>query len=502
MPPRPVERRLGEPPQCGGYHRAVKPLAWLVAVLVVLVPAAGPRGQNLPDLGERAQSDLTPQAERRIGQQIMREIRRDADYIDDPEITAYVQSVGYRLVAVSTDARQEFTFFVIRDRTINAFAMPGGFIGVHSGLLVNAQSESEFAGVMAHEVAHVTQRHLARQLQAQNQLTPLALLGLGLAALAARSNPQLAQGALIASQAAPVAAFLNYSRDFEREADRVGYQMLEASGFDVAGMPAFFDRLQKNTRLYDNNAPAYLRTHPLTTERIADMQNRLHDAPYRQRADSREFQLVRAKLRATDGAPGEAATFFRTALAEKRFAEEAPMRYGYAVALARAKQFAPADREISQVRKTAPPHPMFETLAARVRLGLNDPQGAERILAAAVQTYPENFAVRLDYAEALQAVGNHQRVVELLGPYASSRGEAVRPYQLLAKSYAALGRRTDQHRALAEAYFLQGGLAAAVEQLTLAQTAADADFFTLSAVDARLREVRVLQQEELKNKPR
>ena len=479
----------------------MKQFRWLILVLALL-PGVAPRGQNLPDLGERAQSDLTPQAERRIGEQIMREIRRDPDYIDDPEITGYVQSVGYRLVSVSADAREEFTFFVVRDRTINAFAMPGGFIGVHSGLIVGAQSESEFAGVMAHEVAHVTQRHLARQLQAQNQLTPLSLLGLGLAALAARSNPQLAQGALIASQAAPVAAFLSFSRDYEREADRVGYQMLQAGGYDVAGMPSFFERLQKTTRLYDNNAPAYLRTHPITTERLADMQNRVQDAPYRQRPDPIEFQLVRAKLRATEGRPEESVTFFRSALADKRFGEEAPMRYGYAVALARAKDFKTAQTEIAQVRKLGPPHPMYDTLAARVALGLGDAAGAEKILAAAMQNYPDNRAVRLEYAEALQAVGNHKRVVELLGDRMTQRVDEVRPYQLLAKSYAALGRRTDQHRALAEAYYLQGGLAAAVIQLTSAQSAADADFFTLSAVDARLREVRAQQQEEIKNKNR
>jgi predicted Zn-dependent protease len=479
----------------------VKRLRW-IALFVALLPGLALRGQNLPDLGERAQSDLSPQAERRIGEQIMREIRRDPDYVDDPEVTAYVQSVGYRLVSVSTDARQEFTFFVVRDRTINAFAMPGGFIGVHSGLIVGSQSESEFAGVMAHEVAHVTQRHLARQLQAQNQLTPLALLGLGLAALAARSNPQLAQGALIASQAAPVAAFLSFSRDFEREADRVGYQMLQAGGYDVAGMPSFFERLQKSTRLYDNNAPAYLRTHPLTTERIADMQNRVQDAPYRQRADPVEFQLVRAKLRATDGKPEDAVAFFRGALADKRFGEEMPMRYGYAVALARAKQFGAADAEIARVRKAGPPHPMYETLAARIRTGLGDPAGAEKILAAASRAYPDNGAVRLEHAEALQALGNHQRVVELLGEQMSLRGEDAQPYRLLAKSYAALGHRTEQHRALAEAYYLQGGLAAAVEQLTFAQTAADADFYTMSAVDARLRELRALLQDELKNRKR
>jgi predicted Zn-dependent protease len=477
----------------------VKRYAWLFLALA-LVPGLPGRAQNLPELGERAQADFSPQQERRVGEQIMRQIRRDPDYIDDPEVGAYVQSVGQRLVAVSADARLEFTFFVVRDKMINAFALPGGFIGVHSGLIVNAQTESEFAGVMAHEIAHVLQRHLARQMQAYNQLSPLALVGLGLAILAARSSPELAQGAAVASQAAPVAAMLNFSREFEREADRVGFQILQDGGYEPVGMASFFARLQQNTRLYDNNAPAYLRTHPLTVERIADMQNRAQEAPYRQRADSVEFQLVRAKLRAGDGAPSDAVAYFRTLLAEKRFATETATRYGYAQALARAKDYAAAEREVALLRKAAPPHPMIETLATRVRLAAGDAAGAEKIIAAAAQNYPDNAGVLYEYAEVLQARGNHARAIEVLREVLRHRPQDARAYNLIAKSYSALGRRTDQHRALAEGYYLQGGLAAAVDQLHLAQKAGDGDFYTLSAIDARLRELRRVQEEEIKER--
>ncbi len=477
----------------------MKRYAWIILALALAAGLPG-RAQNLPDLGERAQSDLSPQQERRIGEQIMRQIRRDPDYIDDPEIGAYVQSVGQRLVAVSMDARQEFTFFVVRDRTINAFALPGGFIGVHSGLIVGAQTESEFAGVMAHEVSHVVQRHLARQLQAQNQLSPLALVGLGLAILAARASPQLGQGAAVAAKAAPLAAMLNFSREFEREADRVGFQILQDGDFDPAGMATFFTRLQQNSRLYDNNAPAYLRTHPLTVERIADMQNRAQEAPYRQRPDSIEFQLVRAKLRAGDGAPPEAVAHFRTLLAEKRFATETATRYGYAQALLRAKDYPGAEREAGLLRKSAPPHPMIETLATRVRMAAGDRAGAEKIIAAAALNYPDNAGVLYEYAEVLQAAGSHARAIEVLREVLKQRPQDARAYNLIAKSYSALGKRTEQHRALAEGYYLQGGLAAAVEQLQFAQKAGDGDFYTLSAIDARLRELRRQQQEELKEK--
>jgi len=490
---------LGEPYQPCGYHNAVHRLGSLLLALA-LAAAPGARAQTLPDLGESAQTELTPQQERRIGDSIMREIRRDPDYVGDPEIADYVQQVGFRLVAASPESRRHFEFFVVRDRTVNAFAMPGGYIGVHTGLLLASQTESEFAGVLAHELAHVLQRHLARQFEAQSKATHLSLLAFALSVLAARSSPQAAQAGIVAAQAAPTAIFLNYSRDFEREADRVGYQILEASGYDTAGMPAFFERLQKATRLYENNAPVYVRTHPLTTERIADMQNRQATAPYRQRPDSHEFQLVRAKLRAADGRPEDAVAFFRTALAERRFADEAAVRYGYAAALARARDFKAADAEISALRKTARSHPMYETLAARIKAGAGDLAGAEKILAAAAQAHPDVLAIKYDLAEILQRLGRDKEAVALLDELVKRRSGDPRIYQMLARSYAALDVRTQQHRALAEAYYLQGSVPAAIEQLQLAQTAGDSDFYTLSAIDARLRELKRVQVEELKDR--
>jgi predicted Zn-dependent protease len=476
---------------------------WLLLVLVpvlVLVPTHAARTQNLPDLGDSAQADVTPQMERRIGESIMREIRRDPAYVDDPEVRDYVQAIGYRLVAASGETRQDFEFFVIRDKTVNAFAMPGGFIGIHTGLLLAAQTESEFASVLAHEIAHVLQRHMARQYDAQSKISKVSLLALAIAVLAARSNAQVAQAAVIAGQAAPAAVYLNYSRDFEREADRVGFQILESSGFDTAGMPGFFERLQKATRLYENNAPTYLRTHPLTTERIADMQNRNAAAPYRQRPDSVDFQLVRAKLRAADGRPEEAVAFFRTALAEKRFAEEGAVRYGYAAAALRAKDVSTAGTELAAARKLVPPHAMLETLAARIRIEAGDPAGAEKILAAARAAFPDAAAVKYAYADVLQRLGRDKEAVVMLAELAKGRGADPQLYQLIAKSYAALGQRTQQHRALAESYLLQGSLPAAIEQLQFAQAAGDSDFYTLSAIDARLRELKAQQAQALKDR--
>jgi len=464
--------------------------------------AASVAAQNLPDLGESAQAALSSAEEREIGESIMREIRNDPEYVDDPEILAYVQALGQRLATAAPVERPNYQFFVIRNPEVNAFALPGGYIGIHSGLILTAQTESELASVVGHEIGHLVQHHMARMVDKQNQLQIASIAGLALALLAAASNPQVAQAAAITSQAAPIQAMLSYSRDFEREADRVGFQILSDSGFDVHGMPAFFERLQRSTRLYENNAPGYLRSHPLTSDRIADMQNRALDSRFRQVRDSVEFGLVRAKLRAATGTPEQAAAFFRDALTDRRFVDEAAVHYGYADALVRAQQLDLAAEQVAAARKSGLRHPMLETLAARVKLAAGDPAGAIGVLSAARMRYPENAGVNYEYAQALLLAGRPRDALEVLIPLTRRYSQDPKLYEMQARAYSQLGKRTEQHRALAEMYLLKGGIQAAIEQLRLAQQAGDADFYVLSAVDARLRELQRQYNAELRRRKR
>src|SRR5688500_16049482 len=290
----------------------------LIAVFlgILALPALG---QALPDLGSAGDSSLAPQVERRIGEAIMRDIRfREPTYLDDPEVADYLGNLGSRLAQNSAGARQDFEFFAMRDHTINAFALPGGFVGVHTGLLLAAESESEVASVLAHEVAHVTQRHIARMLGQQQQMQLPMLAALAAAVLLGRSRPDLASGAVAAASAGAAQSQLSYSRDFEREADRIGFQALEAAGFDVHAMGSFFEKLQRGMRVADDGTvPGYLRTHPVTTERIADAQNRAASLPYKQHLDSPELQIVRAKLRAEAGDARETVQFFQSAVRER-----------------------------------------------------------------------------------------------------------------------------------------------------------------------------------------
>jgi predicted Zn-dependent protease len=469
----------------------------LLIFTIALLLAWRAFAQPLPELGDTSSAALSPSLERRIGEQAMRDIRqRDPHFLDDPELTEYVNALGRRLVGAAPDARLDFQFFVMQDNTINAFAMPGGFVGVHTGLILAAQTEAELAGVLSHEIAHVTQHHMARMLAQQGQISIPAIAALIVAVLAARSGSDVSQGIVAAAGAGSIQAQLNYSRDYEREADRMGFQILQEAGFDVSGMATFFERLQKAGRLYDNNAPAYMRTHPLTSERIADMQNRAYLAAYKQSPDSLEFHFVRAKLSAEQGSPRDAKANFVEIVRERRYASEAGARYGLALALARGRDYANAEAEVQRVRKLVGTNPMVELLAARIRAANGDQPGARDILQAALAHDPNYHPLTYALVQSLQALGQHDRALQLLAELVRNTPRDPQLYTLQARSHAALGQRLLQHQTLAEAYYLQGALPAAIEQLQLAQKSGDADFYQLSSVEARLRELRRMQTEE------
>ena len=258
----------------------------LAASLLIAIGASNPLPAHaqggLPTLGDG--SDLTSSEERRLGDRIIRELYRDPDYIDDPVIGEYVQGIWQPLMAaarargeLSPELDERFAWEVLlgRDRTVNAFALPGGYLGLHLGLIGVVGTRDELASVMAHELSHVTQRHISRLLTQQSRQTPLLLGAMVLGALAASKNPGATQALVVGGQALALQNQLNFSRDMEREADRVGMGLMEPAGFAPEGFVGMFDKLQQANRINDNGSWPYLRSHPLTTQRIADMQSRL-----------------------------------------------------------------------------------------------------------------------------------------------------------------------------------------------------------------------------------
>lgn len=469
-----------------------------MACVLVITPVSA---QNLPELGEVSSDDLSIATERRIGKQIMREIRqREASYLDDLDVEFYLNQLGGRLAGFSGDPGYGFEFFALNDPSINAFAMPGGYIGVHTGLILAAQSESELAGVLAHEVSHVTQRHIARQMFQSKRIGIASMVAMALGLLAASSSPQAAGAAIATSQAGAISAQLAYSRDFERESDRLGFEMLGQAGFDERGMAAFFVRLQQAVRLYENKATAYLRTHPLTGERLADMQNREQSLSYKQVPDSLEFHLVRAKLRAMQGRPVEAVKDFSNLLAERKFASEPAIRYGLAVAHYRDRNWPAAQREIDRARSLGDASPTLDRLAADVRVAQGRADEGLRLYRDAMLRYPLNQALIYGYGAALIESRRFADALSFAEIQLLGRPTDLRAHRMRAESYAGLGRRAMQHRSLAEVFALQGLTEGAIEQLHLAQRAGDANFFETSAIDARLRELKLLRLEELKER--
>jgi len=468
----------------------------VLAIGLLAVPTV--LAQALPELGEPAQSALTPLQERLIGQSIMKEARSDPGYYDDPEVTDYVSSVGNRLTAHSGDARQRFNFFLMNDPQINAFALPGGHIGLHTGLIAAAQSESEMAGVMGHEIAHVTQRHIARMVSNEQVSQWVSIASLAIAILASRANSQLAQAAAVTGPALSIQRQLNYSRDFEREADRLGLQMLEKAGFDANGMAAFFERLQRATRLADVGAPVFLRTHPVTYERISDMQGRSSRLPYRQVTDSIEFHLMRAKLKAELEPAHESVAYFQAVLAEKRYLSEAGARYGLAAALLRERNIPAARKAFADLNAVLKQHPAVDFLGCRIRLAGGDAD-ALACYRQALQRHPHYRPLAYDYAEALLQGRQPDEVLKVVAPRLASSSDDVRLYQYQSRAYAMLDKRLAHHRAQAEAYLRLGSTGAAVEQLQLGLKAGDGDYYQLSAAEARLRELRRLDAEERKD---
>lgn len=464
-----------------------------IVLLLCLSPCA--MSNDLPDLGDTSQTVLTPLQERQIGQQSMMQIRASKQYLDDAEINDYLNRLGYKLVANSAEPGSGFEFFVLNDYNINAFAMPGGFIGVNSGLLLTAQSESELAAVLSHEIAHVTQHHLARMVAGQQGDSLASMAAIAIAILAARSNPQASQAAITSMQAHSMQKQLDFTRTHEQEADRIGLDILQKSNFNIHAMPEFLDRLQKATRLLEGNTPGYLRTHPITSERIADIENRVHKQPYRLIADSLDFQLVRTKLIGGQKTATDAVAYFSDALGAQKHGNPIVQRYGLVSALLRSNKIEQAAQELATLRRQsrddqiARNNPMIETLAGQVKRASMNDTGALAFYRSAVQNHPQHRALVYDYADLLLNSNQAETAVKLLTEQLIRHPSDTTLYDLQARSYAMQGKRFEQHQALAYSYAWQGNLYGAIEQLELARQAGGS-FYQLSTIESDLRELR------------
>ncbi len=443
---------------------------------------------NLPDLGDQSAAVITPLQERKLGEDIMRQARRRLTFLDDAELNYYIQALGQRLVASSDSPQQDFRFYLVKDSSINAFAVPGGFISAHTGLLLATQSEAEFASVMAHEIAHITQRHIPRMI-ADAQRTTLPAMAALLAAVLLGAGG--GDAAIALTTAVVAQRGLNFSRAFEEEADRLGMTTLARANFDPRAMPAFFEQLQNVNRHNESSLPEFLRTHPVTTNRIADSRNRAERFPYRQVPDSPEFHHARARIRAlTTDDPVESVRTFRGNLAQGKYRDADAERYGYALALARTRQYDAARAEIQKLIERRPDLPAYRLAEAEIETAAGRYDAALVLYAAARRKFPGHTPLLRTHAEVLLKAGRAREARDILRLALKRQPDDPALYRLLAQAAGESGARVEAHQAQAEAQYLSGNPDAAIEQLQIAVRLARDNFYLQSSIEARIGAIR------------
>ncbi len=518
------------------------PLACGVPAQAQEARASGaPNAVALPALGDSVGQDLSPMAERRLGDRIMRSIRRDPDVIDDPLILSYVEEIWEHLlkaarqrgeIGTDLDASHAWEPFLVRDKTVNAFALPGGYIGVHLGLLAMTTSQDELASVLAHELSHVTQRHIARMMGQQARQSWVSLASMVLGILAASRNPAAAQAMIYGGQAVAIQGQLNFSRDMEREADRVGFGVLSDAGFEPAGMALMFSHLEQASRLNDDGSFPYLRTHPLTTERIGEAQARLgiqgwHQAlsngPASDSSLAAWHALMAARARVLTDTRSDALHTLATAVPAKNASslQAVSTLYAAAVAQQRTRDLVRAQQTLQQARLSAkllPPaqQGVVERVVAysQVDMLLDAGQAAEaaRTLSKLSEAprISEPLSPRPDLLlRARVALAQHaapdmwQDAAYRLQTHVSDHPGDASAWALLSELWQHLNQPLRAIRAEAEAVAALGDLPGAIDRIQGAvrrfRQPDAADVIELSVMDARLKAWQRQQREDMRD---
>lgn len=450
-----------------------------------------PVESELPDIGDSAGAVISPEQERMLGQSTMRQIRRLAPLVTDEEVEDYIQRLGMDL-GKHSNYYSDFHFFVIESPVINAFAVPGGYIGMHTGLILNSKSESEVASVLAHEIVHLTQRHGARMIEAASNLSMPSMAAFIGAILVAAINPQLGMGALAGVSAAQQQYQINFTRANEKEADRIGIELLQKSGFRTQSMADFFGRLELANRYSDPKMiPEYLRTHPVTVNRVAEARERADRMGDRfVREDSYEYYLIWHKLNVMSMPdPVQAKNYYEAVLREGTYNNKSAAHYGYALALIQGRDFERARRELDALLEEAPGLPAFRLAQAHLEVQAGNYREALLRLQQLHADEPESRAAAYAYVSLLNQTRQPERAKRVLREFGVADERDPRFYKLLAESEERLGDRANSHYNLAEYYRSVGELELAFEQLRLAQIVPDLSHYQRLRIDARIDEI-------------
>ncbi|MEN9757764.1 MAG: hypothetical protein RL755_1951 [Pseudomonadota bacterium] len=425
---------------------------------------------DLPEMGDSAGALISPQEEKQLGEAFFRSLHQQVDINQDSEIQQYIQNIGEKLVSHSDTPAYPFHFFVVMENAINAFAGPGGYIGVNSGLILMTEAESELASVMAHEIAHVTQRHLYRSYEASSRLSiPMVAATLGAILLGTQSGAA-GQAAIMAIQAGSVQFQINFTREHEEEADRVGMQTLSQSVFDPRSMPTFFERLQQSTRYAGQNVPEFLRTHPVTASRISDSRGRADNYPYKQYPDSLAYQLIKTKLQVLLSVDNdETRTLLQAKLNQGLPEQRTVANYGLGLVALKTQNFAQAESIFQELVQQFPVQPHYSAALARTALEANNYKVALERYQKLSRQFPENDSIRIEYVGALLKAGEPNNAKNVLLQLSQKTQSSPIFSQLLAQIYGDLNQPAESHRYLADYYFAMGETQQAILQIRLAQ---------------------------------
>lgn len=472
----------------------IKHLAILVlsALMTTFSSAqAGTDVDDLPDIGSPAQAMLTLEDERQIGRMIVRGLRDSDQILEDPEVSEYLQSLGAKLSSQANDGSQKFNFFTVRENTINAFALPGGFIGVNAGLVLETKNESELAGVIGHEIAHVTQRHIARSLAAQSRsslVSTAAMLAAILVGAAAGGGDGAIAG-ISAAQSLAIQQQISFTRANEMEADRVGLGIVARSGFDPEGMPTFFETLSRRAGSSELNIPEMLRSHPVTSTRIAETRERAMQMETHSTTDSVSYALTRERLRVLSTPSGVDPRQYYAAVIQNEPDATSAQVYGQGLAMMMAGQADKAVKVFEKLCNNDPTILQYHTALGQAQLQAGQNKASLATLQHALELFPRNVAVTVRYAESLMQSGESKRAHQILLDLFNVVPPTPEQARLTAMAANAAGDVADSYYYMSEYHLMSGDLPLAVNQLQLALAVPKLSSVQRARFQARLEEI-------------
>ncbi len=479
-------------------HKA--PIKYLVFLIIgsVCIANTDYNGSYLPDLGDSDRQEISQSEANFLGHRVLQDITTQGSMLDDADTITYLNNLGNELVSYSTMAGYSFHFYLMNGEEINAFALPGGYICLYNGLIYTTHTEAELASVMSHEVGHIVQHHVFRNIAASNRNQWVALAGVLAGGLLSLANPAAAALAVQGGQGMAIQNMLSFSRDFEREADRVGQKLMYQDGFDPHAMPSFFKRLQDTHKFNDNQAYAFLRTHPVTSERIKEAEFRANQMPVRMRPDSNSFLLIREKAREHHLGPIAAINFYQKAIQTKKYVSLDAQYYG--LAFAYFINHNPNKAMDSLVKIKDPKfidHPIVLNLKAALFTIMKKYDNADQIYKDALEKFPSYKGLWLGqidfYLQAKKLKDASTKLDDLSRIYANDMDIWIR--EAILYSDAKLDNPQRYHYALANQFYLKENYTAAIEQFEMALKVKNGDQILNDIINAKIIKLRIAIKE-------